>query len=103
MVQLSSIVEQEMTAGVLMELSNNTSPTTLFHPVPLYGSVLQPHGMEIEELRVFHWVLLVVFMAVFSTCILLTIGIYKVNTLLNQRLILIFLVTREHIRLNVRV
>ena len=79
LVQLSSIVEQEMTAAVLLEKSYYNISSTFLHPAPLYGSVLQPNNMEREELRVFHLVLLVVFMAVFTTCILLTIGIYKVG------------------------
>ena len=61
-----------MSAAVMMYKADyNTSTVS--------GSVIQPLGMEREELRVFHWVLLVVFLVVFMAGILLIIGICKVR------------------------
>eukprot|EP00091_Calanus_sinicus_P010423 TRINITY_DN24249_c0_g1_i1.p1 TRINITY_DN24249_c0_g1~~TRINITY_DN24249_c0_g1_i1.p1 ORF type:complete len:124 (-),score=47.11 TRINITY_DN24249_c0_g1_i1:75-422(-) len=46
-------------------------------PTPAYGSVLQPTGMEREELRVHHSLLAAVFVLVILTCFLLLLGICK--------------------------
>ena len=59
---------------------NDNTSTSAFS-----GSVIQPLGMEGEELRVFHWVLLLVFLSVFVAGILLIFGIWKVNKQLQTR------------------
>ena len=73
LVQILSILSQELQEGILLASPNQTSPT------PAYGSVLQPPGMEREELRVYNYLLLLVFIIVIFTCFLLVIGICKVN------------------------
>ena len=72
LVQLVSILEQELQEGIILKSPHQTSPTAA------YGSVLQPPGMEREELRVYNYLLLVVFIIVIFTCFLLVIGICKV-------------------------
>jgi hypothetical protein len=77
LLQLVSILEQESREGIIIQASaspNQTSTT----PAYAYGSVLQPSGMEREELRVYHSLLVVVFVIVIFTCFLLLIGICKV-------------------------
>ena len=75
LLQLVSILEQESREGIIIQApaSPNQTSTT-----PSYGSVLQPSGMEREELRVYHSVLVVVFVIVIFTCFLLLIGMCKV-------------------------
>ena len=75
LVQLVSIIYQEASEGIILQTSPTTNQTTT---IPSYGSVLQPSGMERDELRVYHSLLAVVFVIVIFTCFLLFIGIYKV-------------------------
>ena len=92
--QVSSIVKQEMSEAVLLYRADyNSSTTTMLGDrftnntsTPAFsGSVIQPLGMEREELRVFHWVLLLVFLSVFVAGVLLIFGIWKVNRQLQTR------------------
>ena len=92
--QVSSIVKQEMSEAVLLYRAEyNSSTTTMLgdkfndntSTSAFSGSVIQPLGMEREELRVFHWVLLLVFLSVFVAGVLLILGIWKVNKQLQAR------------------
>ena len=102
-VQLFPIIVQE---GIILQHQNQTSTT------PVYGSVLQPPGMEREELRVYHSLLVVVFTMVLLTCFLLVIGILRnihllllpwlastFLSILTEAAILFFLTTHKKVRI----
>jgi hypothetical protein len=72
--QLVSIIYQEANEGIVLQ----TSPTTNQTTTQAYGSVLQPFGMERDELRVYYSLLVAVFFIVIFTCSFLFIGICKV-------------------------
>ena len=74
LVQLVSIIYQETREGIILQTS---PPTNHSSTIPAYGSVLQPSGMERDELRVCHSLLIVVFFFVIFTCFLLFIDICK--------------------------
>ena len=76
-IALSYVLHYEDGEGIILQPShspNQTSPTTP------HGSVLQPPGMERQQLVVYHSLLLLVFIVVFFTCFLLAIGIVKVHS-----------------------
>jgi len=75
--QLFSILNQEVTVGILVDLSSFNNISMVIHPRPSHGSVLQPPSIDEDELRVFHWILLMVSLTVFFSCILLVVGIIK--------------------------
>ena len=64
-----SILEQEAREGIILQPRNSST---------LYGSVLNPPSIEREELRVYHFLLLLVFFFVLCSCPILFVGIYKV-------------------------
>ena len=75
LVQLAFILYQEAREGIIPQTSPSTNQTSA---TPAYGSVLQPSGMEIDELRVCHSLLVVVFFFVIFKCFFLFLGICKV-------------------------
>ena len=76
LVHLVSLLHCEVGEGIILQSSTNTNQPS---PTPLYGSVLQPSGMERGELRVYHSLLIIVFSTVIFTCFCLVIGICKVQ------------------------
>ena len=74
LVQLVSIIYQEAMKGIILQTSPTTNQTST---TPAYGSILQPSGMERDDLRIYHSVLVVVFFFVIFTCFLLFIDICK--------------------------
>jgi hypothetical protein len=75
LVQLVSILYQESRDGIILQTSPTTNQTST---ISSYGSVLQPSGMERDELRVYHSLVVVVFFFIIFTCFFLFIGICKV-------------------------
>ena len=73
---VSLLMQFDAEEGIILQPSTDTNQTS---PSPLYGSVLQPSGMDRGELRVFHSLLLGVFCMVIFTCFCLVIGIFKVR------------------------
>ena len=72
--QFVFILYQEAKEGLILQTSQTTNHSST---TPAYGSVLQPSGMERDELRVYNSLLVFVFFFVIFTCFLLFIDICK--------------------------